>query len=319
MATKQLRPIKIDYEYYDQLERVILEILETHIYAPLVGELNLKKSLFKNDMSDLLDAIRTGRLTFWQGEFQGTLNATLTKELRRLGAVRDGRTGTYKIRMIDLPADIRIAIAASEDRFSKAMFRINQKLNQFDSVSVIGDLRIERFFDKSIYKTEVDIQKTLKNITVTPELTDSQREKISEGYTENLNRYIRKFTDEQILDLRKKIQTNTLQGYRFGGLVKSLQDSYGVSQNKAKFLARQETNLMMQEFKKVRYVDAGSKGYHWGCVAGSPDHPVRQIHKALENTYILWSQPPVTDIKGNRNHAGCDYNCRCFPKVVISF
>ena len=55
----------------------------------------------------------------------------------------------------------------------------------------------------------------------------------------------------------------------------AIQKSYGVTANKAKFLARQETKLLTTTLKEVRYVDAGVTKYKWKSVTGTAAHPVR--------------------------------------------
>lgn len=320
MKNAVITPIKINQKDFELLEKYILEIFQNEIYLPLLADLGVGKKVLQNSFDDLLNAFRTGRLSFWQGEVQGKLNASLSKELIRIGAVFDKKKGLFKITLKELPPDIRMAVAAGEMKFEKAMAKINQRLNNLSPSEIAGQFKMENFFDKSLFNLNKDIEKTLENITVIPKLTDSQRARIAEGYTNDLQRYIKNFTEEEIGRLRVKVQKSTMQGIRYEGLIKTIKQSYGVSENKARFLARQETNLMMQEFKKVRYQDAGSEGYIWACVAGSPNHPVRKDHKRLEGRFILWSDPPVTNLKtGAKNHAGCDYNCRCFPKVVIKF
>lgn len=320
MKSTVLTPIKISPKDFDDLEEILMGIFKREIYLPLLSDAGAKENVLRNSMDDLLEAFRTGQIWFWQGEVGGKFNAQVSRELIKLGAGFDAAKGRFKIRLADLPADIRIAIAAGEMKFDKALAKINQRLNQLSPDEIAGKFRMENFFDKRLFNLDKDIQKTLKNITVTPQLTDSQRARIAEGYTDNLERYIKNFTEEEIANLRNRIQKSTMQGVRYEGLIGSIKKSYGVSENKAHFLARQETNLMMQEFKKVRYQDAGSEGYFWGCVAGSPNHPVRPDHLRLKGQYILWSDPPVTNLKtGARNHAGCDFGCRCFPKVVIKF
>ena len=181
------------------------------------------------------------------------------------------------------------------------------------------NFKIEKFFDTQIFKTDVKINKTLEGITVAPKLTKDERNTIAKAYTKNLDKYIKDFSEKEIVELRSKIEKNVLEGGRYESMVDIIEKSYGVSKRKAKFLARQETGLMMSEFKKVRYLDAGVKEYIWTCAAGSPKHPVRPMHKALDGKKFSWNNPPITDEKGNRNNPGEDFNCRCYAIPVVKF
>lgn len=320
---KFLEPIKIEVRQFEPLEGILLDIFKKEIYWPLLEDVEAPDDVLRlrnDDDEELIKAIRSGRITFWHGEFKGSFNAKISKALRAIGGELDPKKGVFKVPVYRIKSRLVEEIRASEDRFNRALQKISTRFNELDPAKIAGNFKIEKYFDKAIWKTDGDIQKTLKGITVQPRLTDSQRATIATDYTKNMQKYIQDFTEKEIIRLREGVIKSTLEGKRYEGIISTIKKSYGVSENKARFLARQETNLMMQKLKEVRYVDAGSPGYDWACVAGSPDHPVRPGHLILKNTYQLWSKPPITDHKtGARNHPGCDYNCRCFAKVVVIF
>lgn len=321
---KYLEPIKIEVRQFEPLEGILMDIFRREIYWPLIEDAGFKKDdVLRNvnaDEDDLIAAIKSGRIVFWRGQFKGKFNARISKAIRDIGGELDPKTGTFKLPFYKVTRKLADAITASEDRFNRTLQKISTRLNEIDPAKLAGNFRIEKYFDKAIWQTDNDINKTLQGITVQPKLTPSQIDHISTEYTTNLQKYIQNFTEKEIVNLREKVIKSTLEGSRFEGLMKGIRQSYGVSENKARFLARQETNLMMQELKKVRYVDAGSPGYDWACVAGSPNHPVRPDHLRLKGTFQKWDSPPVTNLKtGARNHPGCDYGCRCFAKVVVIF
>ena len=105
---------------------------------------------------------------------------------------------------------------------------------------------------------ETDFKKSVKNIIVAPEMSEETREYIASDWADNMDKYIQKFTEEQIKELRTKILDNVMKGNRPEQVVKLIQKSYNVSLRKAKFLARQETSLMLASYKEARYTAAGS-------------------------------------------------------------
>ncbi len=123
------------------------------------------------------------------------------------------------------------------------------------------------------------------------------------------------------------IETSITAGNRYDSLIKVIERQYGVMTSKARFIARQETNLFLAAFKKARYTSAGSQTYIWGCVKmphdTSPDHHtlgnVRYYHGILEGSIQRWDNPPPTDAKGNRNNPLEDFGCRCFAIPQIEF
>lgn len=314
-----LRPIKESAADYEKIEARIKSAFKEVLYEPLIRELNLATT---PAATKLLEAIQTGRVTFSRGTFRGRFNASVTKELRGLGAEFDLKTGTFKLLQRELPYELRTAVAASESRFQERLARIDRKISQNLPEEIAGSIKVTELFDSTLYKVDRDFKKTLSHITVPPDLTPERRKRIAEEWQENLDIWIKDFAVEEILKLRKAIQKSAFAGNRYESMVKSIQRSYGVTESKAKFLARQETGLLMAKFKETRYVDAGVNEYIWKCVAGSKNHPVRPRHKSLENKIFRWDNPPITtapDEPARRNNPGQDFNCRCFAVPIVRF
>lgn len=319
MDEKILPPIKETFEDYDEIERRIIELFKKEIYLPLLKSIGLKPKTLQNSTDDLLRAIQTGQIYFYRGHFKGRFNSTLSKELRSLGARWDRRQGSWKIPLSSLSIEIKNAISMSESKFIDSIKTFNRALQQILPEEIAGRLDLKKLFDTSLHRTEQKLRQGMKGIVVVPELTPEARARIAEEYTKEMQLFIKGWTEKEIQKLRKTVEARAFSGMRYETLVGTIQKSYGVSQSKAKFLARQETNLMLTKFKEVRYQAAGVHEYIWGCVAGSKSHPVRPLHKKLEGKKFRWDDPPITDEKGNRNNPGEDYGCRCFAKPIVKF
>lgn len=319
MKEVHLEPIKETDEDYEKFEKVILDLFREEIYYPLLKELNMPKSSIQNSTDDLIEAIRSGRINYYRGQFKGRFNAAVSRELKKIGATWDRTQGSWKIPQSALSIEVRNAIGQSLHKFEKAMRSIDARLGKILPAEIAEKLKIEKLFDSSLWRLDQKIQKSLKGITVTPEFTKDQREKISKEYTENMQLYIKEFTEKEITRLRETVQKSSLKGIRYENIVKQIEKSYGVSANKAKFLARQETSIFMAKVKETRYLDAGVNEYIWGCVAGSPNHPVRPMHLKLKGTRQRFDQPPIVNEKGDRKNPTEDYGCRCFAIPVVKF
>ena len=162
-----------------------------------------------------------------------------------------------------------------------------------------------------ILQNESKLDKTLASITVAPKLTDSEKLRLQVEWRDNMTLDIKTFVDSEVRALRDTMTKHVLSGNRYEAIVGAIKRSYGVSQSKAKFLARQETHLLLSKMQELRCTKAGIDDYHWHCVVASPLHPVRPMHKALDGTAQKFSSPPVTSKRGDRNNPGQDYNCRC--------
>lgn len=309
-----LPPIKETPEDYDAIEEEIMGLLTREFYRPLLSELGLSSKTLKNSSDDLLRAIQSGRITFSRGRFTGKLNSTLSRELRRLGAKWDRKQGSFSIPQSKLSIEVKQAISLSESAFTKTVDNIVRKLTGVDTKEIAEKLDLNRLFDRTIFRVNKKIE---ESITISPKMTAEQRERISSEYTENMQLHIQEWADKEIVELREKVEKRSLEGQRYEGLVDEIQKSYGVARSKAKFLARQETSLMMTKVKQTRYQEAGVHEYKWRCVAGSGEHPVRPMHKIHDGKVFSWNNPPIVDENGNRKNPGQDYNCRCVAIPLV--
>lgn len=322
----ELPPIRENKDDWDEIEAKIKLLFKREIYSPLVKEFSVK-GVLKNSREGLLEAIQSGRLTFNRGKFSGKLNSTLSGELRALGAKWDRSQKCYTLPLDKLPHDVRNAISTSAWRFEQKISRLDEKLSKIVPSELAKKLKLTDLFDKAIFKVEKDFEKTTKNITVAPVFTAKRRQDLAAEWQNNMELWITDFTAKEIVELRKNLRKSIFSGNRFESAVKTIQESYGVSERKAKFLARQETQLAMTTYKYSRYEEAGIGEYKWKCVVGTPSHPVRPQHRKLNDAsaagkIFRFDDPPVTTEPGEaerRNNPGTDYNCRCTAIPVVRF
>ena len=320
---KELPPIRETVSDYDKIEAEIKKVFREEFYKPLLDILKEPEEILSNAKDDALKkALQAGRVTFSYGTFYGRLTASISRQIRSLGATWDTKTATYKINLKDLPAEIQDVIRSSESKMKRKLARIDEKLSKILPEEIADKMKVTEIFEASLWKTNQSIAKTLKAISIPPELTPNMEKKIAHEYRDNLKLDIKKFTTKQVETLRDRVREHTFAGNRYHDLIKEIQASYGVTQNKAKFLARQETSLLMTKYKEAKYTEAGVLEYRWQCVVGSPKHPVRPRHKELNGTVHKWSEPPVTSEDGEperRNNPGQDYNCRCVAIPIVRF
>lgn len=333
----EIKHIEEDPKDYDALEERLKKFFLEHLYKPLIRELNLPRSTLKNAKSGdpLMDALFTGRITYSAGAFRGKLNAQISKQLRDLGAKFDRKTSSYRIEMDQIPTQVKQAISAGDLHFQKQMQNLDEKLASIIPEELASQFKSEDLFDKTLWKADKSFQKNVRNITVTPNLTEEQRAKISKDWQDNMQLYIKDWTKDQIKEMRAKVYEQITAGARREELIppilkitQTIQGSHEQAMNKAKFLARQESRLMMATFKETRYKDAGIKEYIWRCVhrpidASPNQHTpgnVRYSHGLLNGKIFEFSNPPVSTNPGQpvrHNNPGTDYNCRCFSRPIL--
>lgn len=326
----ELRPLKDNDRDYEPIEKQIRKLWRKLFYDPLVRELGEKTRVLKNAKPrGLADAIKSGRIQFYRGEFSGRMSSSISKELKELGASWDAKTRTWKLPQSSLPIEIRNAISASAARFEQKLDGIDQTLAKILPEEIADSLNISDHFDATLWKVDRDFRGSLRNISIPPQISADQRKRISTEWSNNLKLPIKDWTQKEVVKLRKDIRESIYAGNRNEALVKIIQKSHQSSIKKAKFLARQETRLLLTKYKQVRYEEAGVNEYRWG-ISNNPIQPstsapyikgqVRHDHGMLAGKIFRWDTPPITNtLTGARNNPGQDFNCRCYAIPIVKF
>lgn len=115
------------------------------------------------------------------------------------------------------------------------------------------------------------------------------------------------------------VLTNTRAGLRPGSIVSLLVDQYGVTQRRAKFIARDQSAKLAGDFAEFQQKGAGFQYFKW---IDSGDSRVRHRHEEIANKLTAygegiyrWDNLPSSD-KGDPIKPGQDYNCRCTSRPV---
>lgn len=309
---KQLQPITVKDSYYKDIEKQLKLFFDELIYNKLFELINNGIGHYYNSDEAIKSALLKGQIQYVDGRFIGKFNAQISKELKDLGAT--WRESYFILK--NLPADIMAIVAQASLMFTKLHKDILAVI-----YSIKPELLLKTFdFDTSYIKTLTDIDERLYNslkvsISVIPDMSPEMREVIAEEYSTNLKLYIKDFTDQEILTLRQLVEDNMFnQGARAENLVKIIKKRYGVSENKAKFLAKQETSLLTADFRNQRYLECGVTTWKWST---SHDSRVRPLHKDLDKKVFKMGELPIIDEKGNKGLPGQTFGCRCVQVPMI--
>jgi SPP1 gp7 family putative phage head morphogenesis protein len=315
---RQLPPLFLYGRYWAGIERGIIHLLDELLYTPMANILLDGDLSIRNSISALLNAIKRGRVWYEQGRFHGAYNSQITIELRSLGAHYDRYTESWELPLDHVPPQIFFAMADVNDRIDRVRNKLLTTLGSVDSDVIDHNVETTEQYQATLGMMEGQFMRTLSGldmVSIAPKLTDTQRDNIAKEWGTNLNLNIKGWTDEAILKLRADIQPHVLAGGRAEALVKAIQESRGHTKAKARFLARQETSLLMSKFRETRYKDVGINTYRWH---GAMDSRERPDHKALEGQVFSWDSPPVVDKRtGRRCHPGEDYGCRCIAIGLV--
>lgn len=119
---------------------------------------------------------------------------------------------------------------------------------------------------------------------------------------------ITSLADESVKRVEQSVFAGASRGARFEDVADEIKAATGVSDSKARFLARDQTAKLNGELTEARQRSVGIEKYEWST---SLDERVRDSHAANEGKIFSWDSPPET------GHPGEDYNCRCVAIPVF--
>ena len=215
-----------------------------------------------------------------------------------------------------MPVEVSTAIGQAIALFEGMNKKLLASLDETKILDELDSLGFGEEYTKTILQMNGEIVSATKAVGVIPELSLPEAVNIAENYSNNMKLFVKEWTKGEILKLRKIVEQNSFEGYRAEKLVKGIQTQFGVSKSKATFLAKQETSLLMSEFREQRYKEAGVDQYRWSTAG---DSRVRDRHEKLDGKIFSWDSPPVIDDQGNRGHPGEAFGCRCVAIGIVNF
>ena len=315
-----LQPVPLKDSYWVSVKKNIDRIFYDLIYRQLRDGLKLEIEIRNQETSAIVSAILSGKIYYSQGSFKGKFSSRISKEMDEMGAKFSRSQKAFVIPKDSIDPNVLGAMAVKDARDQDLNDRALEILTAIN-VDAIGvnpfQKEIEKImtdFDRRLKQTFRKGKKEKKIPTVGFKLTEDQKETLSKDWGENLTLYVKNFSNEEILSLREKVMENTSQGLRAENLEKIIMQSYGVSRRKAKFLARQETSLLVSKYRETNYTSLGLTRYVWMT---SHDERVRESHKVLNGKIFFFGEPPVINSNGDRRGPGEDYGCRCVVKAIV--
>lgn len=296
--------LRLESNYYSPIESGLAELFYNVFYAPLLEVVGVPNIRLNAPSSALRAAIDSGQVQYENGTFSGKFNMRISSELSRF-AKFDKRTGKWTGRpSVDILAasiNANAKRARLNAEMKREMDKIEARIGEAIQTLSFGD-------DLPLFAMDEEIQKSLYNIGVAPQINERVAEKLRADYTESQRLNIKNWAPEQTERLREmveRIQTTSDNSSIRAEIMKE----WGTTAAKAKFLARQETSLFFSKLSMQRAGDAGVRRYRWST---SHDIRVREGHKELQGTVHAIDDPPIVDSRtGRRAHPGEDYNCRC--------
>lgn len=145
---------------------------------------------------------------------------------------------------------------------------------------------------------------------------DAKTKKIAEDYVYNLEFYVKNWSIKDINIMRKDVLEMVNKGKRISDIKQYFEKRWKIAENKAKFLANNESRLASSVIKATELQDAGVSHFKW---LRSSSKEKRKLHKEYYNKIFAFDNPPIIVEKtGQRGLPMQTYNCKCNFTGVIT-
>lgn len=135
----------------------------------------------------------------------------------------------------------------------------------------------------------------------------------------NNTQLIKSIPQQYLTRVQTIVFTNTTSGLRPSAITKQIQQEFGVTERRAKFIATDQTLKLNGDITERRTRGAGFPYFQW---IDSDDEKVRHRHDVIANKVTKygkgiysWDDLPLSD-KGVPIKPGSDYHCRCIARPV---
>jgi SPP1 gp7 family putative phage head morphogenesis protein len=157
---------------------------------------------------------------------------------------------------------------------------------------------------------------TARVLRMSPDALPTSVRSVLDAFRWENVRLIGSVLDDQISEVSEIVRDAVRTGRRVEDLAEDIEARFGVSESRARLIARDQVLKANSDMTQTRMTAAGITRYRWST---SRDERVRPMHRELEGQIFSWSDPPITNPKGDRNHPGRDYQCRCVQVPVLDF
>lgn len=316
-----LKPIKYKKAYEDLIADKISVWMWVNIFQECFSI--LKNDVVANDTSVLRDAIVRGVLRYENGAFYSNtrFGSKIAQELETIGAKFSKSRKAYVIPKEQLPSQLIWAIDMVK---AKTYAKVTALKGFLDfQLSKVNEITAKMVFDEMVKSIMLDLQRRVyENATahkiqlITPKIDDRLAAEIGQKYTENMQFWIKNWTEQQIVKMRSVVGQMAADGKSIKLIEDYFIKEFGSSQRKARFLARNETALASSSYLVAKYEAEGFTHFRWHT---NIDGRERQLHHDLNGKVFAFNDPPVIDERtGAKGLPSQTYNCRCSFSPIVN-
>lgn len=206
---------------------------------------------------------------------------------------------------------------AAEIKLDYSWFESLKQLTEktyFDFSAAVGQPRVSAIADdqaqriNSLNKKEF-IKVIHSAVAVNPIVHETWLPDQMKAFSQNNVNLITKLGSDQRERLQQNLYNNLSAGNGIDAIKEDLIKSESIGKNRARLIARDQTNKFNGQLSELRQTEIGIGSYIWTTAR---DERVRPTHRENEGKVFSWKNPP------NTGHPGSEIQCRCIPQPVIT-
>lgn len=177
-----------------------------------------------------------------------------------------------------------------------------------DTVSRILDLEAQRHTESFMATAKRALGINLSSVVRDEDLADYLQAAVARNAS-----LIQSLSDDIVKRIEQTFYTNSIAGNSVTTLRKELQKQFGITDRRAKLIARDQTGKFNSDLNKIRQQQAGVTSYVWMT---SHDERVRALHRQLDGKTYKWGETTGAE---DGLPPGQPINCRCVARGIVEF
>lgn len=154
---------------------------------------------------------------------------------------------------------------------------------------------------------------TLPTGSLTPDM-----EEVLKATTAEMAQLIKSISNKYLSEVQGAVMRSIASGNGLADLVPFLEKHKGITERRARMIARDQTRKAYNNLNRGRMEKLGLKKFEWLHTGGS-DHP-RKLHINYSGKIFSFDDLPIIDENtGERGIPGQAINCRCRMRPVLEF
>ena len=306
--TDSFKPVHINEYFLKQIATGLKKEIYDSLFKQIFAVLN-DKTIY-NDKKTLINAIRSGRIYYENGAFRSSkpFSNAVADELEKIGA--KFKYGAYYIERATLPLELEntLALVAARETAKVAalnglLVKLSEFIGQESAVRLFVSKAVDRMYSKLIKDLEETTQDGGKVPIIELVRTKEQAKKVTEDYIHNMDYWVKKWKEKEIVKMRQDVANMVKDGARTETIKKYFMNRWGIAERKAEFLARNESGIAGSVIKATHYQDMGCTHFKW---LRSTSKEKRELHleyaKETGNQYgiagtniFAFDNPPIIE------------------------